>query len=76
MRGVHMRKRASMQAPFWAWWGSEASKHSNTTRNGAQEFLSRFHSDAKGFKLPKFEMPGSTRGVVLHMLLHRGIESV
>ncbi len=52
---------ASMQAPFWQWWGSEASKHSDTTRNGAQEFLSRFHGNAKGFKLPKFEMPGAQK---------------
>ncbi|DBA92532.1 hypothetical protein WJX77_009384 [Trebouxia sp. C0004] len=48
---------AAGKAPFWQWWGSEASKHSNTTKNGAQEFLSRFHGNAKGFKLPKFEMP-------------------
>ncbi len=32
-----------------------------TTRNGAQEFLSRFHGNAKGFKLPKFEMPGAQK---------------
>jgi hypothetical protein len=50
-----------MQAPFWQWWGSEASKHSNTTKNGGQDFLSRFHGNAKGFKLPKFEMPGATQ---------------
>lgn len=47
-----------IQAPFWAWWGSEMNKNSNTAKNSAQEFLSRFHGNAKGFKLPKFEMPG------------------
>lgn len=34
------------------------NKNSNSAKNGAQEFLSRFHGNAKGFKLPKFEMPG------------------
>ena len=46
------------QAPFWAWWGSEMNKNSSTAKSGAREFLSRFHGNAKGFKLPKFEMPG------------------
>ena len=34
------------------------NKNSNSAKNSAQEFLSRFHGNAKGFKLPKFEMPG------------------
>lgn len=48
---------AAGKAPFWNWWGSEMNKNSTTAKNGAQEFLSRFHGNAKGFKLPKFEMP-------------------
>ena len=59
LHGAYTQLHADMQAPFWQWWGSEASKHSNSTKNGAQEFLSRFHGNAKGFKLPKFEMPGA-----------------
>lgn len=40
------------------------NKNSTTAKNGAQEFLSRFHGNAKGFKLPKFEMPGGCRFVL------------
>lgn len=37
------------------------NKNSNSAKNSAQEFLSRFHGNAKGFKLPKFEMPGKQK---------------
>lgn len=37
------------------------NKNSSSAKNSAQEFLSRFHGNAKGFKLPKFEMPGEQR---------------
>ena len=37
------------------------NKNSETARNGAQNFMSKFHGNAKGFKMPKWEMPGTCR---------------
>ena len=46
------------------------NKNSNSAKNSAQEFLSRFHGNAKGFKLPKFEMPGKQKLIPMRFGKH------